>query len=451
MFVIEKTIEDVVNNHAYYNHEQLINTIQTRFDYFVNETKKFIVEDYIENEWRDSYDLYYSKTLYKYCTNLTKRIHFISENINDVKEISQENYIGYINLRPIPLSQISRIRFKCTSNAFATFMNEEIYCLSIDTVVNLPHISVKFNSFPIYSQDGMVAICAHADLLMISKYMYKKFNFNNYKLKDIIKNDIILNNNGRNLPSEGLNILQILSILNHNNYNPVSTYFINGEYNNIPIFNYINSFLESGLPVILAFNGHVILIIGHMHNSKKHYLIADDSTYHITNSFKKDEAHVAIIEENEILNELKNTTVFVIAPTFDRFYFHYQYLSLIIDEYKELAKEDIKINVRNIEGIDSFNINTREILVESSELKQFLHQCGDNSYENVMMPHYVWFVEGYLNDIQESNLIHYFVVDASAHKKDSQYCIISNNQGIGVNSAEISMQIKKQLSKLKKV
>ena len=60
--------------------------------------------------------------------------------------------------------------------------------MSVNTVVNLPHLSISYPSFPLYSQDGMVSICAHADLLMITKYMYKKYNFNNYKLKEIIEN-----------------------------------------------------------------------------------------------------------------------------------------------------------------------------------------------------------------------------------------------------------------------
>ncbi|PLY10351.1 MAG: hypothetical protein C0626_05035 [Arcobacter sp.] len=450
MFIVEKSLNDTIENHTYYEgKEQLINTIQTRFDFFVNKSKVFIIEDYIENEWRDSFDLYYSKTLYSHCNSFVKRVHFISDDIDQVKGITEENYIGYIDLRPIPISQISRVRFKCTNKAFEEFSDDDIYCLSMDTSVNLPHISIKFNSFPIYAQDGMVAICAHADLLMISKYMYKKFNFNNYKLKDIIKNNNFLDTNGRKLPSEGLNILQMLSILSANNYNPIATHFKCAKYGNIDIIDYINSFLESALPVILAFNSHVILIIGHMHNGKRHYVIADDSTYHVTKSFKKTEAHVAIISEDDILKELKQTNVFVIAPTFDRFYFHYQYLKLIIEEYKNWTKKNLEKS--DLKDKNTINIKTREILVESCKLKQFLHTCGDDSYESVMMPHYVWYVEGYINEVLESNLTHYFVVDASAHKRDRQYSLICNNKNVVVSFANNSMKNKKQLSRLKKI
>lgn len=452
MFKIESKIDDVIKNHVTfdnYTKMQLIKKIKTRFEYFVEISKSFLVEDYIENEWRDSYDLYYSKTNYKNCNNLVKRIHFVKTEIDDLKNITEENYIGYINLRPIPQAQISRIRFKFTSLAFKEYANENIYCLSIDTTVNLPHISISYPSFPLYSQDGMVSICAHADLLMISKYMYKKYNFNNYKLKEIIGNNIIANDNGRKIPSEGLNLLQILSILKSNNYNPISTRFINGLYNNITIFNYIDSFLESGLPVILAFNSHVILVIGHMHNLKRHYVIADDSSYHVSRSFKKVEANVAIISQEELKEQFESCHVFVIAPSFDRFYLHYQHLELIINHQIEKLERQYN-SLPELNG-NTIKIKTREILVESSLLKQFLCKCGDNTFETIMMPHYVWYVEFYLSEVTESNFAHYLIIDASAHKSDRRFCIVNDINDISVSCVQTKMKNKMQLSRLKKL
>lgn len=451
MYSIEKSLFEVVKQSNHFDvisQTNLANNIEDRFKYFVDETSSYIVEDYIENEWRDSFDLYYSKTQYK-CDNLVKRIHFIKDDINNIDEVTEENYIGYITIRPIPILQISRVRFKCTKYAFAELSENKIYCLSVSTSVNLPHMTIKFNSFPIYSQDGMVAICAHADLLMVSKYMYKKFNFNNYKLKDIIKNNLIAHDNGRSVPSEGLNILQMVDILKVNNYNPIATQFKDGYYNKIFIIEYIDSFLESGLPAILAFDEHVVVVIGHMHNDEKHYVIADDSTHHIKASFKKQEAHVAIISERELLENFTKNTVFVVAPTFDRFYLHYQYLKLIVNFEKNKLKElyDKAYEEEQIK----FNVLSREILVESREIKQFLHSCGDRSYENILMPHYIWYIEFYLNVSTRGTLSHYMIVDASAHKYDRKYSIIKNKNNVSINSADTTMTNKNQLSKLKEI
>tara|TARA_R110002050_G_scaffold297442_1_gene458925 strand:- start:402 stop:1109 length:708 start_codon:yes stop_codon:yes gene_type:complete len=222
--------------------------------------------------------------------------------------------------------------------------------------------------------------------------MYKKFNFNNYKLKDIIINNAIASK-GRKIPSEGLTVSEMVEILKGNNYNPIITYYSHGKHNNISITEHIDSFLESGLPVIIAFECHVIIVIGHMHNEKKHYVIADDSTYHLSKTFKQREAHVGIVSEEELLSRFSNLqTVFTIAPTLDRFYLHYPYLKLMVQNY-------YKNKIQETYEKTGFTVNiiTREILVESSKLKQFLYNCGDSSYTSIIMPHYVWYVEFYLN------------------------------------------------------
>ena len=444
MYTIEKTICNVVNNHYEYKQlcGQLISAISEKFEYFVQSSRTFVVEDYVENEWRDSYDLYYSKTSYS-CVNTVKRVHFISEEIDSYAQISKDNYIGYINLRPIPSanSVLSRIRLKCTGEAFELEGNaNSFFCLSTLTTVNFPHISISYKSFPLYSQDSMVAICAHADLLMITKYMYKKFNFNNYKLRDIVNNDnYTFFGQGRKIPSEGLTIYQMVELLRVNNYNPISTLFNNGKSGKIGIIEYIDSFLESALPTILAFDGHVMIIIGHVHNEKKHYIIADDSSYHIKKNFKKRLSHITIVDEEELLSVLSSHQVYLISPSFDRFYLHYPYLKIIIDETKDSLERKCFKNYPQI------NLTTREILVESCKLKQFLSESGDNSFENVKLPHYVWYVEYYLNNTKkEETLLYYMLVDATAHKLDRIYSTIRNEGGELFRFAKSTMKIKVQ-------
>lgn len=441
---LKETIE-FCNSYDENSAEKLHKDISIRFSYFVGVSTSFIVEDYIENEWRDSFDLYYSKVTQYKCSSVLKRVHFISQSIKTLDLVSEDNYLGYITLRPLPLLQISRVRFKCIRDSFEEFGKTDIYCLSVNTKVNLPHISIDYNSFPLYSQDGMVAICAHADLLMISKYMYKKFNFNNYKLKNIVKNNLLSSDSGRKIPSDGLNILQMLEILKVNNYNPISMRFNNLKYDNISIYEYIDSFLESALPVILAFRSHVIVVVGHMNNSLKHYIVADDSTYHIKNSLKKKEAHIAIVSTDELDEIFANEVVYVIAPTFDRFYLHYQNLKPIVDIQKIKLEKDYLLK-----GIKT-DLVSRELLIESCKVKQHLTSCGDRNYENTMMPHYVWYIEFYLNFKDINNLSHYMIVDASSHKYDRKYSIIRNKDDLSMNFARHTMSEVKQLALLKKI
>ena len=449
MYFFEKTIDDVIANHYEYanSRQLLVQSIYIKFDYFVKKTNTFVIEDYVENEWRDSCDLYYSRSSYK-CANTVKRVHFITESIDDCKYITEENYIGYINLRPIPppYSVLSRIRLKCTGEAFGLAGDSNVfYCLAVDTVVNFPHTSIKYKSFPLYSQDSMVAVCAHADLLMVSKYMYKKFNFNNYTLKDIVNNDTTsFNLLGRRIPSEWLTINQMIDLLKRNNYNPIAPLFTNGVYGKIDIIEYLDSFIESALPVIVAFAGHVMVVIGHVHNDKneKHYIIADDSTHHLVNSFGTRPAHIELVSQKKLHDEFSKNNVYLITPSFDRFYLHFPYLYLIIQETKDIIKQ------RYFSKGATSELETREILVESSQVKQFLHECGDDSYEGIEMPHYIWYVEFYLNR-KENSLVFYMLVDATAHKLDRIYSLIANDQGQPIMTAKSAMKNEiKQLSLL---
>lgn len=450
MYQIEKSIENVINNHYKFEDtkQYLIKNIKEKFDFFVNKSNSFVVEDYVENEWRDSFDLYYSRSPYK-CPNTVKRIHFIIDDIDDIKQIHDDNYLGYINLRPIPPQNavLSRIRLKCTNEAFNLPNLESLYCLSVESVVNFPHRSIKYKIFPLYSQDSMVAVCAHADLLMVSKYMYKKFNFNNYTLKDIVQNDnTVANAFGRRIPSEGLNIHQIVDLLRRNNYNPIAPLFRNGKYDQIDIIDYLDSFIESALPVIAAFNGHVMVLIGHAHADEKYYVIADDSAYHLTRSFGTKIAHIEVVSESKLKEVFAQTEVYLITPSFDRFYLHFPYLNLILNETKELLHDTV------FQGNAAIQLCTREILVESSKVKQFLSNCGDDAFASVEMPHYVWFIEFYLNSKTLENLVFYMLIDASAHKLDRRYSILSNIRGEPISVARQSMTSGvQQLSLLSKV
>jgi len=246
----------------------------------------------------------------------------------------------------------------------------------------------------------------------------------------------------------------MINILKSNNYNHITTRFINAKYNNISIIEYIDSFIESALPIILAFNCHVIIVIGHMYNKNcKHYVIADDSSYHIKNTFKQKEANVAIISEDDLKKHFYDDTVFTIAVTFDKFYFHYQYLKLIVDYHKQQSKNEF-LNLKqtnNKELITNINILSRELLLESCEIKKFLYKCGDCTYNDVMMPHYVWYIEFYINEIKNNNLSQYMIIDASSHKYDKKYNIIKNIHGQSICFANTSMSNKQQLSKLHKI
>jgi hypothetical protein len=59
MYCIEKSLTGVVaqsNSFDDASKTKLIDEINTRFTYFVEQASSYIVEDYIENEWIDSFE-----------------------------------------------------------------------------------------------------------------------------------------------------------------------------------------------------------------------------------------------------------------------------------------------------------------------------------------------------------------------------------------------------------
>jgi hypothetical protein len=400
-----------------------------RFENLLDRVGTYVVENgYVESEWRDSVELYYGVSHYHLPGTLT-RIHFISEFITGYEEITEKNYLGYVTFRPVPVPKaaLSRIRLKWEKASYVPegeVSSSRLYVLSVDTVVNFPHRQIRYPAFRLYVQDGMVAVCAHADMLMVAKYMYKRFNFNHYRLREMVGNNPLgWNTNARDVPSEGLTITQMLEILSQNRYNPIALLFRSGRYNEqMEIIEYIDSFLESALPVILAFRQHVVLVVGHLcdERGRRFYLIADDSTYHLGTTFKKDARHTGMIESKELENILNQNDVYVIAPSFDRFYFHYPYLDLLLRRIR--TKLGGKIGEK---------VFSRELLVDSGALKQFLYKHGDHSYAEVEMPHYVWYVEFYGGKRTQENLFAYMVLDASAHKFDQVGSIIQGGKEKG--------------------
>jgi hypothetical protein len=410
-------------------HEKLQKTLRSvfeeRFGTIIECTGTFVLErDYIESEWRDSVELYYGLSHYRLEGTLY-RIHFVSEWIVSFDEISSDNYLGYITYRPVPVPQVSvsRIRLRWMKSQFLSLeeaAQSRLYVLAVETVVNFPHTRIHYLSFPIYAQDAMVAVCAHADMLMIAKYMYKKFNFNHYRLKEMVGNNPLgWNTNARAVPSEGLTITQMLEILSQNRYNPTALLFRNGRYNDMSIIDYIDSFLESALPVILAFRQHVILVVGHLcdDQTSRHYIIADDSTYHLAGVFEGSKTHLDAVEAGRLNVILAQHDVYVITPSFDRFYFQYPYVQMQVRKIVEFLGRNA-----------SYSIKSREILVDSGTLKRFLYIHGDKSLAEVSMPHYVWYVEFYKGEKSVESLYAYTVLDATAHKYDHA-CVIRGSGG----------------------
>ena len=266
--------------------DKLYEQIRNRLGNFFPIVRSWVAEgEYIEREWRGIYSIYYSKTFYKKTSPFVTRIHLLSEKVENIDLINDNNYIGYITLRPIPVDKcaLSKIIVRPVKSTFGLKDEEQLFILSVPFKSHLGGREFEVNTFPFLNQDSMATVCAHADIIMMACYLHEQFpdEFPLLKIKDLFE----ISYQERYLPSRGITAYQFTEILYRNDYNSFLKLFERGDIEKLVDF--IDSQIESALPVVLAFDGHVSLLIGHTldKNGHKKYILYDDSGYHFRNAF----------------------------------------------------------------------------------------------------------------------------------------------------------------------
>jgi hypothetical protein len=177
----------------------------------------------------------------------------------------------------------------------------------------------------------MVNVCAHSDILMLTKYLYKKKKFSYVDTNKIYN---ILNQNQRQLPSKGLTIYEISKILNKLGYNPLLYRFENFHLENIKIEEIIETYIKSGIPILFAFKNHIVIITGIIYKNRNkddmELIMYDDSTYFLNSFFgvsKQFTKNVSIKTIEEKIKEKCNKECryqYLIIPTMDRWYLRFE-------------------------------------------------------------------------------------------------------------------------------
>jgi len=341
MLKVCNTLSNVLKEfffHESVNTKILENTLKERFSYHLNLTKTFLIEDYVEREWRDIYSLHYSKTNYD-LPNKVKRVHLCKKNIESYKELTDENYLGYFTIRPIPSETnfISRARLKIFDDMYNITDKDLSIILRLKTIVNVLDKKLCIHTFPYFVQDGVVNVCAHSDILMLTKYLHKKINF---PFVDTNKIYDILNQNQRQIPSNGLTIHEISNLLNKIGYNPLLYRFENFKLGDIKIEEINEAYIKSGIPILFAFKNHIVIVAGIIYKNRKRnnmeLIIYDDSTYFIKSFFKVDKQFTKNIPIETIKKRIqecgeKCKYQYLIIPTLDRWYLRFEDIKDLIN------------------------------------------------------------------------------------------------------------------------
>ncbi len=237
-----------------------------------------VEENYIDKDFSNELSNLYSKT-FRYRHGLCQRIHFFKKRLKDLNELTNklsknqldDEYVGFIVKRPISVGKVGR-----TILAPKKLPNFYYLCI-MDREVHLLGRTLKVKGVPFIEQDSMVITCAQATIWMAAKYMHYAFSHARtlpYEITD--KATSSFSYLGRSIPSNGLTANQMVHGLNSMGFFPVFQYKPNESdyyHKDEEIFEkedalwkpveYIYPYIESEVPVLIAFKNHVCVTVGH--------------------------------------------------------------------------------------------------------------------------------------------------------------------------------------------
>lgn len=250
-----------------------------------------ICEDaYLDRDFSAEFAEFYSK-LFKRYGKLCKRFHFFSANIEPVLqqpsplalaqglEAAQENYLGFVVVRPVPHAPIGRTVIR-TPTAPASQQSKVLVRAGYE--VHLLGATLQITGMPLVQQDSRVGACAQAAIWMAGRHFHARHRGPWFSVAQITQEaskpaDVTLS---RTLPAgSGFlsldNMIRALRAMGREPFclgaidrDPVTLSWIWPP--EIRVADAIHRYVDSGIPVILGIAarppdqvGHAIVATGH--------------------------------------------------------------------------------------------------------------------------------------------------------------------------------------------
>lgn len=267
--------------------------ITCRFGSIFADAKYVVIEQsYVETEWKDMISLHYINTTYAAkLLPRTIRIHFFT-----APKLADDECLGFITLRPIEEIQIALsyifVNLDMLKKTFEADEGEHIKCKFVGYAKRIHCLGgeLSIKTYPLLTQDTIVTCCADVNIVTLSRFLAHKLGGKKLEIRDICKDDynvvfprqitadrfiklcskMHIPFKTRHIYANALdNTIAESDKVDHSSTSPFRS--------QKEITRYIDTYLDSDLPVVIFVRGHVIQIIGYKCvNGSKEYLVLDD-------------------------------------------------------------------------------------------------------------------------------------------------------------------------------
>ena len=280
------TSKELVSNK---NHSEYFNSYLKSEDMGA---KTIVVEnDYIDRDFLEDFSAYYVRCFTTYERKCT-RLHFFSnkflqdqfdsflENFDqDFKEDLENNYLGFIVLKPLPQTIIGRTCLRTYKEKMEPG-DKRVYPIVRNNEVNLCGIDLTVKSLAFQEQDAVVSACATSALWSAFQGTAMLFQHRILSPVEITKSATKhFPLEERPFPNKGLNLEQMMHAVQELGMEP---FLVNLENNEFILKNYVYSYLTYGIPIILVIDlynidteiednwegSHAVVITGYRSESK---------------------------------------------------------------------------------------------------------------------------------------------------------------------------------------
>ena len=279
---IQKTLRKYAPLQENQAHE-VTSGIEDSLGEFVTKANYMLFEsEYNESAWKDMLAIYYINNANIIKTTVM-RVHLFKgdkekydlTDEEDQKKI-KDNYLGYFNIRPIidkrACVSYAMLNYACYKLSYydeQSQTNIPINMITYNRNVHICGFTIPIMTFPYFGRDNKIVVCAQADMLMMSRFIYRKLHMPELTLRHICQStsrdrlDIF--------PTKGISDRQILDIFFKRDitvryysgsfYN--TSFGFDSDYYSLTVLGQlVLSYLDSNLPVFLAWKQHIVILNG---------------------------------------------------------------------------------------------------------------------------------------------------------------------------------------------